>query len=73
MVHLASNMSQVSMVRINGMVNGIGDCWMSCTSKFNVEEDGSNVKKMSVTPYLSHQVLTLACLLFHLGLLVVKL
>jgi hypothetical protein len=41
--HLASNMSQVSMVGINGMVNGIGDRWLSCTSKLNVEEDGSNV------------------------------
>jgi hypothetical protein len=42
--HLASNMSQVSMVGINGMVNGIGDCWLSCTSKLNVEEDGSDVQ-----------------------------
>jgi hypothetical protein len=36
--------SQVSMVGINGMVNGIGDRWLSCTLKLNVEEDGSEVQ-----------------------------
>jgi hypothetical protein len=36
-------MSQVSMVEINGMVDILGDRWLSYTSKLNVEEDGSNV------------------------------
>jgi hypothetical protein len=36
--------SQVSMVGINGMVNGIGDHCLPCTLKLNVEEHGSNVQ-----------------------------
>jgi hypothetical protein len=35
---LASNMSQVSMYGINGMVNGMVFGWLSCTEKFNVRK-----------------------------------
>jgi hypothetical protein len=37
---LASNMSQVSMYGINGMVFG----WLSCSKKLNGVEDGSDVQ-----------------------------
>jgi hypothetical protein len=36
--------SQVSMVGINGMVNGISDRSLSCTLKLNVEQDGRDVQ-----------------------------
>lgn len=44
MAQLESNMSQVSMYGINGMVNCMVFGWLACTTKLNGEEDGSDVQ-----------------------------